>query len=158
MADAAFEDGEELPLYLKVLDEGSVQVLSALAQDAVFPITEMKWDRKAREFAVLLNRFRWEDKEAAEARGRAYERVQSVLLISDVLKVASHGIDLSDRETVLSLLSITWQGGEDGMGRLELTLAGDGAVAVDVEVLDLVLKDVTRPYKAPSGKAPEHRD
>ncbi len=158
MADAAFEDGDELPLYLRVLDEGSVAVLSALSQDAVFPITEMKWDKKKREFAVLMNRFRWEDKAAAEARGRPYERVQSVLLISDVLKVASTGIDRSDRDTVLSLLSIEWQEGEDGTGRVQLVLAGDGAVAIDVECLGLMLKDVTRPYVAPSGKAPGHAD
>lgn len=158
MADAAFEDGDELPLYLKVLDEGSVAVLSALAQDAVFPITEMKWDKKTREFAVLMNRFRWEDKAAAEARGRPYERVQSVLLVSDVLSVASTGIDRSDRDTVLSLLSLEWQEGEDGMGRVQLVLAGDGAVAVDVECLGLILKDVTRPYIAPSGQAPVHKD
>ncbi|MBT0958367.1 DUF2948 family protein [Alphaproteobacteria bacterium KMM 3653] len=156
MTDARFEDGGELPLYLKALDEGAVEVVSALAQDAVFPITEMKWDRRQRTLALLLNRFRWEDKANAEKRGRPYERVQSVLLISDVLKVSSQGIDRNDPDTILSLLSLTWTAGEDGTGRLELILAGDGAIAAEVECLDLVLKDVTRPYKAPSGKAPGH--
>ncbi len=31
-----------------------------------------------------------------------------------------------------------------------LTLAGDGAIALEVEALDVTLKDVTRPYIAPS--------
>jgi hypothetical protein len=35
-------------------------------------------------------------------------------------------------------------------------LAGDGAIALDVEALDIRLDDVTRPYRAPSGKVPHH--
>jgi hypothetical protein len=37
-----------------------------------------------------------------------------------------------------------------------LTLAGDGAIRLEVEALEVALKDVTRPYRAPSGKAPSH--
>jgi hypothetical protein len=39
-----------------------------------------------------------------------------------------------------------------------LTLAGDGAIRLSVEALDVTLKDVTRPYVAPSGKLPGHPD
>jgi len=72
--------------------------------------------------------------------------------------VASQGIDLSDKETVLSLMAIDWVPGADGTGRLTLVLAGDGAVAVDVECLEVTLRDVTRPYYAPSGKVPGHHE
>jgi len=106
VTDASFEDGAERPLRLMARDKEDLQVLSALIQDAIFPATEMTWDRKARRFALLLNRFRWED--------------------------------------------------ADGTGRVVLNLAGDGAVACDVETLEVVVKDVTRPYVAPSGKAPSH--
>ena len=51
---------------------------------------------------------------------------------------------------------MSFEPGEDGTGRLTLTLAGDGAVALDVEALDVRLDDVTRPYRAPSGKVPRH--
>jgi hypothetical protein len=37
-----------------------------------------------------------------------------------------------------------------------LTLAGDGAIALEVECLDVTLRDVTRPYAAISGKLPMH--
>jgi hypothetical protein len=37
-----------------------------------------------------------------------------------------------------------------------LTLAGDGAIALEAEALEVTLKDVTRPYLAPSGKVPNH--
>lgn len=158
MADARFEDGGELPIYIKALDESSLPIVSSLVQDAVFPITEMKWDRRTRRFAVLLNRFRWEDRDAAEMRGRPFERVQSLLVVEDVLRVASQGIDRSEDETVLSLLSIEWTAGEDGMGIVTFVLAGDGAIRLEVEALDVSLKDVTRPYVAPSGQAPAHTE
>jgi hypothetical protein len=61
-----------------------------------------------------------------------------------------------DADTVLSLLSISFEAGEDGTGTVILTLAGDGAIALSVEALEVVLRDVTRPYVAPSHKAPQH--
>jgi len=126
MSDARFEDGGEKPLRLKALDADDLQVLSALAQDAVFPASEMRFSRADRRFAILLNRFRWEDKTIAAARKRDFERVQAVLVIEDVMNVQSQGIPQGDADTVLSLLAIEFEAGEDGTGRVVLTLAGDG--------------------------------
>ncbi|HKK86262.1 MAG TPA: DUF2948 family protein [Roseovarius sp.] len=151
--DAKFEDGAEAPLNLGAMDPEDLQVVSSLSQDAIFPITEMIWRQGERRFAILINRFRWED----QGRTRhAPERVQSLLVIDNVLRVASQGIDRNDRDTVLSLLSVTFEPGEEGSGHLILTLAGDGAIRLEIEALDVTLKDVTRPYRAPSGKAPNH--
>lgn len=154
--DAKFEDGGEAPLRLVALDTDDLAVVSALAQDSVFPITEMSWQPTRRRFALLLNRFRWEDVEKAALRRRPVERVQSVLAVSDVLKVQSQGVDRTEKDLVLSLLSIDFESGDDGTGRVVLTLAGDGAIALDVEALDVTLQDVTRPYVAPSKKTPRH--
>lgn len=156
--DARFEDGGEEPLRLRALDAEDLKVISGLVQDAVFPASEMTFDRSRRRFALLLNRFRWEDADRAQGRGRAFERVQSVLVIEDVMGVRTQGLDLTDRETVLSLLTMEFEAGEDGMGRVLMTLAGDGAIAVEVEALEVLLRDVTRPYVAPSGQAPGHPD
>ena len=156
MADARFEDGEAGALRLQALDAEGLTVVSALAQDSVFAAANLRWDKRRRRFAVLLNRFRWEDRGAAEQAGRGYERVRSLLVVEDVTRVASTGIDRGAEDMVLSLLAIGYEPGEDGTGRLILTLAGDGAVALDVEALDVLLKDVTQPYLAPSGKVPGH--
>ena len=59
-------------------------------------------------------------------------------------------------DLVISLLTIEFTPGEDGAGEVILTLAGDGAIRLDVEVLDVILQDVTRPYIAPSRKTPTH--
>jgi Protein of unknown function (DUF2948) len=156
MTDARFEDGGEAPLRLVATDVEDLRVVSTLVQDAVLPVTDMKHDPKRRRFALMLNRFRWEDRVQAEAVGRAYERVRSVLVVEDVLKVQSLGFDRAEKDLVLSLLSMSFTGGEDGTGRLTLTLAGDGAIALDIEALEVRLDDVTRPYRAPSGKVPQH--
>jgi hypothetical protein len=73
-----------------------------------------------------------------------------------VRAVRSQGISRGDADQVLSVLALGWHPGADGTGTLTLTLAGDGAVAVEVEALDVTLRDVTRPYAAPSGRAPRH--
>ena len=153
--DASFEDGGEKPLNLGALDAEDLKVLSSLAQDAVFPITEMRWDAKARRFALLLNRFRWED---AGKERHAPERVQAVLAFDNVLRVASQGIDRSDKDMILSLLSVTFEAGQEGAGEIELTLAGDGGIRLSVEAIEATLKDVTRPYVAPSKSVPSHND
>lgn len=156
MTDASFRDADPAPLALRVADAEDLLVVSALVQDAILPATEMSYDARQRQLALLLNRFRWEDAEAARREGRPFERVRAVLLISDVLRVSSDGIDRKDRDLVLELLALRWQPGEDGTGRLLLEFAGDGTLAVAVECLNLELRDVTQPYLAPSGRAPGH--
>ena len=98
MTDASFKDGREAPLNLGAEDADDLKVIATLTQDAIFPVTEMTWQPSQRRFALLLNRFRWEDKDAAARRGRAFERVQAVLMFGSVLSVASQGIDRSDKD------------------------------------------------------------
>jgi Protein of unknown function (DUF2948) len=156
MTDARFQDGGEGPLGLIAQDADDLGVISSFVQDAVFPVTEMTYRPRQRQFALLLNRFRWEDRAAAERAGRGYERVQAVLSFRDVLAVRTNGIDRADRDVILSLLSVTFQAGPDGTGQVVLMLAGDGAIALEVEALDATLKDVSRPYLAPSRRVPDH--
>ena len=156
MSDARFEDGDDAPLGLAAQDANSLAVMSALLQDAVFPITEMRFAKPRRRFAMMLNRFRWEDRTAALASGRRYERVQSLLVFHDVLGVQTSDIDRADTDTILSLMQITFEPGPDGTGRALLILSGDGSIALTLESLDVQLRDVTRPYLAPSGKMPDH--
>jgi len=153
MSDARFEDAGPPPLRLRAFDADDLQVISALVQDAVFPASEMRFDKTKRRFAMLINRFRWEEK-----TDRPAERVQSVLSVEDVLNARTQGPDMRDPDTVLSLLALAFEPGADGTGQLVLTLAGDGAVALDVEALEVTLSDVTRAYAANTGARPSHPD
>lgn len=155
MTDASFEDGAEKPLRLVAFEADDLNVVSSLAQDAVFPANEMAWRSKDRRFAILINRFRWEDATAAERRSRPFERVQCVLTVENVTKVRSQGIE-RDADTILSVLSVGFEAGADADGTVVLTLAGDGVIALDVEALEVTLRDVTRPYVAPSKSMPKH--
>ena len=149
--DARFEDANDEPLRLKVSDADDMVVVSTLVQDAVFAADDTLWDRRRREFSMLLNRFRWEHR----ARAEDFERVRSVLMLKDVISVLS---DISRRSgaPAYSLLSVGFAPGEDGTGTVTLTLAGDREIRVEVECLDASLTDVTRPYGAISKNKPGH--
>ena len=151
--DARFEDGREAPLNLGALDADDLKVISSLVQDAVFPASEMRWHQKGARFALLLNRVRWED---TGKNRHAAERVQSVLMFNNVQRVSSQGVNKGDADTILSLLQIEFAETDTPSGDVILTLAGDGAIRLSVEALEVTLKDVTRPYTAPSRKLPEH--
>ncbi|MBW7056355.1 DUF2948 family protein [Paracoccus bogoriensis] len=155
--DARFADADPRPLALKAEDEVDLRILSALVQDAVLVGSDIAHDPRRRCLSMLLTRFRWEDAEAAEAEGRSFERVRSVLAIGDVMRVLSDGV-VRDADTVLALLAIRWQPGEDGTGRLVLDFAGDGTIMAEVECINLDLRDVTRPHLAQSRQAPSHPD
>lgn len=148
--DARFEDGAARPLNLGALDVEDLQVISALVQDAVLPVTEIKWQKGQRRLALLVNRLRREE------RAPQVERVQSLLVIDNVLGVSSQGVDRNDADMVLSVLAVEFEPGEAPEGFVTLVLAGDGALRARVEALEVSLRDVTRPYVAPSRKLPDH--
>ena len=151
--DARFEDGREAPLNIGALDAEDLKIISALVQDGVFPADEMRFSSKDRRFAILLNRFRWE-----EGGKQSPERVQSVLHIGEVRNVASQGVDRSDKDMIFSILSLDFEESDAPSGHITVTLAGDGAIRLEVEAIDVSLKDVTRPYLAPSKRVPEHKE
>lgn len=156
MTDARFEDGDEAPLRLMAMAPEDLPVMGALVQDAVFPITEMTYAKGRRRFALLINRFRWEDHAAANRENRPYERVQALLTLENVQAVRTQGIDRGDKDMILSLLDIRYDGPAEGPGQVTLVLAGDGAVELSVEALEISLRDTSRPYRAVSGKVPGH--
>jgi hypothetical protein len=156
--DASFEQGAERPLRLSAEGPEDLAVLASLLQDAVTRIGDVAWMPRRHRFALLLNRFRWEDAPAATRQGRDFERVRAMLRFDGALRARTDGIDPRARDTVLSLLDITFEPGTDGDGLVRLVFAGDGEIALDVECLDVTLADVTRPYVAHAHTAPKHPD
>ena len=158
MSDASFHDADQGPLMLRTEAPEDVAVLSMLVQDAVLTGADVTFDRKRRQLALLINRFRWEDVEDAQREGRPFERVRALLVVSDITGIRSDGIDRGDDDEVLSLLALQWLPGADGTGQLQLDFAGDGTIQVDAECITIDLRDVTQPYLAPSGHMPTHDD
>ncbi len=158
-ADAA-ADASDRPLRLTAETADDLAVISALVQDAVAHAREVAWIPRRRRLAILLNRFRWEDRVAAEREGRSYERVRACLVFDGVLAVRGRGVDPRDREATLSLLRIDFapeprEGAAGGL--VTVSLAGGGEIVLDVECIEARLVDMSRPWEARAGAAPDHR-
>ncbi|APZ51398.1 DUF2948 family protein [Salipiger abyssi] len=152
MTDARFEDAGGTPLNLGAMDPEDLQVLSALLQDAVLTVGDVAFQKRHQRLTLLVNRLRREDGQHVQPP----ERVRALVSVENVLGVSSQGVAREERDTVLSLLSVDFEPGEEGSGFVVFTLAGDGALRARVEALELRLRDVTRPYRAVSGRMPDH--
>lgn len=145
---------EKVRLQAREADE--VAVLSALVQDAAVRVADLGFDRPARRFAMMMNRFRWEREARPKGlfRRRVPERVRSVLRFDFVDKASVQGIDLTDGERVLALLTLNVvDKGGDGAS-LDLLFAGNAAIRLQLECIEAVLEDVTAPW--PARQRPAH--
>ncbi len=154
--DARFEDGEEKALNIGAFDKSDLEIISSLLQDSILPASEIQWLPSSNKLAFLVNRFRWEDKEMELSQDKKGERVQSLLMISHVKSVSSSGFSPKQKDKVLSILSISFDGDDGGFGNVLIILSGYGSIRVGVDVLEINLRDVTMPYIAPSGRFPWH--
>jgi hypothetical protein len=149
--NASFEDVSFKPLRLIAFTVDDLEVISTMTQDAVFPSSEMILNSEKRRFAILLNRYLWEKNKSKNA-----ERAQAVLAFEDVKNVQTQNINKSDNNLVLCLLNISFKAEEDGMGTIQIILSGGGKIRLQVEALEVSLRDVTQPYLAPSRLIPHH--
>ena len=149
--NASFEDVSFKPLRLVTFTVDDLEVISTMTQDAVFPSSEMILNSEKRRFAILLNRYLWEKNKSKNA-----ERAQAVLAFEDVKNVQTQNINKSDNNLALCLLNISFKAEEDGMGTIQIILSGGGKIRLQVEALEVSLRDVTQPYLAPSRLIPHH--
>ncbi|MGD9965657.1 MAG: DUF2948 family protein [Hyphomonadaceae bacterium] len=140
-------------LRLLAEDEADLDIIGAAVQDALLRVGEMRFDRRARRFTALINRFRWE---TAGEKG-PYERVRSALSFDGVLGVKSRRVRHDNEEALASLLSIGFIPEEAPPGGVvRLLLAGGGEIAIDVECLDAVLVDTGPAWSTPRRPDHEH--
>ncbi len=99
--DARFIDEFE-PVRLIARDAADLEVISALLQDAAALSGDLAWLPKQRRFAFVANRYRWE-------RPEAEERVRVGGHVDHVLRVRATGIDPSDKNRPLALLSLRFE-------------------------------------------------
>jgi hypothetical protein len=138
-------------LRLMAEDEADLGILGAAVQDALVRVGEIHFDKKARRFTAMINRFRWE---TAGERG-PYERVRAALSFESVLGVKSRHVRRDSDDALASLLSIRFEPEtEPPGGRVRLLLAGGGEIAIDVECLDAVLLDTGPVW--PTPRRPDH--
>jgi len=138
---------------LKLLaeDAADLDIIAAAAQDALVRVSDLAFDKKARRFTAVINRFRWE---TAGDHG-PFERVRSALSFESVLNVKSRKVRHDAPEALAAVLQVGFTPAEDPPGgTVQVVLAGGGEIAVEVECLDALLMDIGAPWRTP--RRPDH--
>lgn len=126
-------------LKLIALDADDLKIISAHLQDAVGRISDIVYEKKAKRFALVLNRFDWTN---TEASGQTNERHQSGLRFEQVNAVRSLELDRSRPGEVISLLAIAFEETSAPSGTVTLFFSGGPQIALDVECIEAELRDL----------------
>ena len=137
-------------LRLRAESAEDFEALSALLQDAIVPLLDLRWLPDEKRFLGVFNRYRWE-------RGdeRPGERVLSALSIGEVRAVKRRGLDGAPGERLLNLLSIRLSE-VDGASAIDLAFSGGADIRVLADRPILLLSDLDEPY--PTRFRPDHPD
>lgn len=139
------------PLKLKAQSSEDLTVLSAVLQDAILRVGEMRYSKREKALTLRLTRFRHENGDGAE-------RILTGLRIDGVLAVASRGVERDNKDALVVLMSASFVPSPNASlapsGKLRLIFAGDGEIVCDVEALDIILADVSAPR--PTSSIPLH--
>jgi hypothetical protein len=138
-------------LKLVALDADDLQVISSCCQDAVLKVGDLDYLAADGRFVLVMNRFAWETRNDA---GTQNERRRSVLHFDRVSGVKVSGINRAAKDTVLSLLAILFEVGDEPAGTVELVFAGDGGIRLQVECIEAQMSDLPGRWEAKS--VPSH--
>jgi hypothetical protein len=149
---SAMPPGDQLRL--RAHDADDLQVVSACLQDAIVPIGDMTYERAARRFVLVANRFCWERTDDSEP---VSDRVNCGVVFDGVSAVRLRRIDRTDRSLMLSLLAITREDLPTGVAltlvcadNRDIRLEADG-IAVQLEDFDAAWPTMNRPRHALDG-------
>lgn len=140
-------------LKLAALDAEDLAVVSAHLQDAILRAGDLAWLADQRRFVLVARRFDWEVPSGEAPRRRLvgvhFERVTGV---------KARGLVPGDRaETTLELLAITFEPGEAPSGVATLVFAGEAAIRLDLECIEVRMKDLGPVWEA-EGRPDHERD
>jgi len=125
-------------LRLIARDDEDLMVLSAHLQDAQLSAAEMAYLPKQRRFALLLDRYCWEDGEDAKTKDA---RMRAGLHFDGVLNARTLNVDQAAKEPLV-LLALGFQPSSEGAGAIELFLEDGGRIRLDVECIDVTMRDL----------------
>lgn len=141
-------------LKLIAFDAEDLAVIAAHLQDAVLRVEDMAYIKADRRFAIVANRFDWEHSTTSPTNGERFVRRRTGARIEHVTSAKVSGIDLANKDQVLSLLTLTFEPREAPYGTITLTFAGGGAVRLEVECIEAALTDLGAAWGTRSK--PEH--
>jgi hypothetical protein len=134
---------------LAATDQEDIAVLSALLQDSVIPISEMIYLAAESRFALVANRFRWEDASAEKISGQIYDRVRCGVTFDRVTAVRRRNFDHAKRGQMFDLLAL-----QATSAYVDLVFAGSATIRLEVEKIQCHAEDFGDPW--PTQWRPEH--
>ena len=154
----------EAELRLRAEDAEDLAVISACLQDALVSVCDLAYDRDARIFVLVANRFRWEGRTIGEGAGRAFERTLCGVAFDAVVDVAYRGFHRSEEDRILSLLAIhpvavpdTAAGGAatgDAGAMIDLEFAAGATIRLSAAAIRCRAQDFGEPW--PTSWQPDH--
>jgi hypothetical protein len=135
-------------LKLLALDSEDLEVIAATTQDAVVRVGDMGFAKADQRFALLMNRFAWEE-EGSKTR----QRRRTALHFDRVTGAEVAGIDTNAQDGVLELLTIRYTATDDPAGVVDFDFAGGGSVRLTVECLEARLQDLGAAWAAKATPA-----
>ena len=133
-------------LRLVAFDPEDLSVISAHLQDSLLQIGDIAYLPKERRFAIQVRRYDWE--------ATTPQRRLTCMHFENVTGVRVRGIDRSKKDAVLNLLAIAFEEGDTPSGTATLIFAEGGAIQVDLECIEMQMKDIGPVWAAESR--PEH--
>jgi len=143
-------------LKLKAQDKDDLTIISAYLQDAVTVVGDFSYSPKTRIFAVMLNRYVWENhKSSRDGDGKKNcHRIRTGCHFENVIKVTSQNIEQKDKKHILELLAIETEQLENDYMAIELIFAGDEVIRLEAELIEAQMQDIGEPY--PAACHPKH--
>lgn len=131
-------------LRLKAADPEDLAVIAACLQDARTCLKEMVYSPGERRFVVAFTRYRRErQKDWSSCEGLT--ECASALVFDHIAEVKHRGIDPSDPEKELELLTIATEPGRNHLIHIDLVFAGDGHIQLRTDRIDCRLDDFGAP-------------
>ena len=143
------------PLRLRAEDAEDLAVISACVQDALVSVRDLAYDREARTFMLVANRFRWETCDSKEGETRRFERTMCGIAFGEVDNVSYRGFQRSEESRILCLLAIRSTVAAD-MATIDLDFSGSAAIRLTASTIECRARDFGEPW--PTAWHPDHPD
>jgi DUF2948 family protein len=160
-------------LKLRARDADDLQTIARCLQDALIPLGDIAYLKSEKRFVMVANRFRWEGapdearnsaqplnrasedtgdahfEDADSDSGALYERVNCGLCFDSVDNVKFRGVDLRDRNQILSVLTLTYD-----PDAITIVFSGGAEIRLEVGKIRCHLDDLGEPW--PTRWRPGH--
>ena len=131
-------------LKLRAEDAEDLAVISACLQDGLVAVKDLAYDRDARIFVLVANRFRWETG-IADGTEKPFERTLCGVEFEAVDSVVYRGFHRSEEDRILALLAIRLLPDAKAMA-IDLEFAGGATIRLTAEAVRCRVRDFGEPW------------